>query len=173
MSQNVTFESMSPAQVHERWSERQPIDLVDVRSPAEFSEIHATYARNIPLDKLTPQNVLDGRAADAVGPVYVICKSGGRSRTACTQLAAAGVKVVNVEGGTSAWASAGLPVTRGSSGGGSRRPIVMLGLLLTVLFFILGLTVSPYFHVAAAVSWIVLSMLSGGCPLGMCALPRA
>ena len=48
-------------------------------------------------------------------PLYVICKSGGRSAQACAAFAAAGFadQVVNVEGGTLAWAAAGLPVVKG------------------------------------------------------------
>ncbi|MCA9056758.1 MAG: DUF2892 domain-containing protein, partial [Planctomycetaceae bacterium] len=40
-------------------------------------------------------------------------KSGNRGKQACEKLEAAGVHVVNVEGGTQAWEAAGLPVVRG------------------------------------------------------------
>jgi hypothetical protein len=30
------------------------IDLIDVRTPVEFRELHATDARNVPLDRLDP-----------------------------------------------------------------------------------------------------------------------
>ena len=42
--------------------------------------------------------------------VHVICQSGGRSMKVCHKLEAAGFeKVVNVEGGTSAWLDTNLP----------------------------------------------------------------
>ena len=44
-------------------------------------------------------------------PVYVICRSGNRSRTASETLIRLGYsEVYNVEGGINAWLDAGLPV---------------------------------------------------------------
>ena len=91
------------------------IDLIDVRTPIEFRAMHVTVARNVPLDRLDPNalRTTDGVSSD---PIYVVCRSGGRSRQACEKLLAAGVtNVVNVEGGTMACESAGAPVIRGKS----------------------------------------------------------
>ena len=30
----------------------KPIDLIDVRTPGEFQEIHVSVAKNVPLDRL-------------------------------------------------------------------------------------------------------------------------
>jgi rhodanese-related sulfurtransferase len=50
----------------------------------------------------------------ATGPIYFICEMGVRSAHACAMMMAAGMPhVVNVEGGTQAWASAGLPLEHG------------------------------------------------------------
>lgn len=47
-------------------------------------------------------------------PLYVICKAGGRSRSACELLTSAGMtNIINVDGGTDAWIAAGLPVEHG------------------------------------------------------------
>jgi rhodanese-related sulfurtransferase len=87
--------------------------VIDVRTPAEFGELHVDFARNVPLDRLDPAKV----AADHAGraePIYFVCRSGGRSKTACEKMIAAGfTNVVSVDGGTSACDSAGLPVVRG------------------------------------------------------------
>ena len=91
------------------------IDLIDVRTPIEFRAMHVTVARNVPLDRLDPNalRTTDGVSSD---PIYVVCRSGGRSRQACEKLLAAGItNVVNVEGGTMACESAGAPVIRGKS----------------------------------------------------------
>jgi rhodanese-related sulfurtransferase len=91
------------------------IDLIDVRTPVEFRAMHVSVARNVPLDRLDPSDL---RTAGGVSsdPVYVVCRSGGRSLQACEKLLAAGVtNVINVEGGTMACASAGAPVIRGKS----------------------------------------------------------
>ena len=91
------------------------IDLIDVRTPIEFRAMHVTVARNVPLDRLDP-NALRTAGGESNDPLYIVCRSGGRSRQACEKLLAAGVtNVVNVDGGTMACASAGAPVNRGKS----------------------------------------------------------
>jgi rhodanese-related sulfurtransferase len=65
-------------------------------------------AVNVPLQEL------EGRMAELEkyrsAPVYVICQSGGRSARGAAALRTAGYQAVNVQGGTSAWVSAGYPV---------------------------------------------------------------
>ena len=85
--------------------------LIDVRTPAEFGEVHVDFARNMPLDRLDPREIA---ALGGDGPVYFVCKSGGRSQKACEKLLAAGIQnVISVEGGTTACEAAGVPVVRG------------------------------------------------------------
>src|SRR5579862_6879919 len=89
-------------------------ELIDVRTPAEFREVHIEFARNIPLDRLDAQAVIRTRQSRADEPLYVICRSGSRGRQACDSLLRAGYSnAVNVEGGTLACVEAGLPVVRG------------------------------------------------------------
>lgn len=103
--------TISPGQLSDLRRRGESVTLIDVRTPAEFGEVHVDFARNIPLDRLDAKEV---KALAADGTVYVICRSGGRSRQACEKLSAAGLgKVVSVEGGTAACESAGLPVVRG------------------------------------------------------------
>ena len=90
--------------------------LIDVRTPAEFEEVRATGAINIPLDTFYGDQVIAQYRADSDQPVYLICKMGGRSQRACDVLAAAGFEnAVNVDGGTEAWVAAGLPTDRGGA----------------------------------------------------------
>jgi hypothetical protein len=66
------------------------------------------------LDKLDPVAVMQARNGHKHEPLYVICRSGSRGQQACEKFLAAGfTNVVNVEGGTLAWAECGLPVVRG------------------------------------------------------------
>jgi len=103
--------TISPATLADLRRRGQKITLIDVRTPAEFGEVHVDFAHNVPLDRLGPQDVA---AAAAAGPVYFVCKSGTRSQKACEKMLAAGVKdVVSVEGGTAACEAAGIPVVRG------------------------------------------------------------
>ena len=90
------------------------IDLIDVRTPVEYREVHVAAARNVPLDRLDPATVISASNGSKDEPVYLICRSGSRGRQACEKFLAAGFpNVVNVEGGTLAWAECGLPVVRG------------------------------------------------------------
>ena len=85
--------------------------LLDVREPSEFAEVHARNATLIPLGQL--QSRLNEIAQYKDKPVAVICRSGRRSAHAAEILRGAGfAQVANVEGGTNAWLSAGLPVER-------------------------------------------------------------
>jgi sulfur-carrier protein adenylyltransferase/sulfurtransferase len=77
--------------------------LVDVREPHEFAAGHLSGARHIPLGELPRR--LKEIAPDAA-PVF-ICRSGGRSLTACRLALAAGIGAPgNLEGGLRAWAGA-------------------------------------------------------------------
>jgi rhodanese-related sulfurtransferase len=95
-------------------SSREPVDLIDVRSPEEYGKLHAAPAQNVPLDTLDPQAFMRSRFSRPEDPVYFICGGGGRSMKSCEAFVAAGfTNVVNVEGGTKAWVEAQLPVERG------------------------------------------------------------
>ena len=71
--------------------------LVDVRTRAEFQQIHAPESLNIPLDQLDAQGFAAERGEN--GPVFVICRGGNRAKAAAEKLIAVGVDAVNVEGG--------------------------------------------------------------------------
>jgi len=81
---------------------REPIVLIDVRQPEEFQGGHVTGARLIPLPVLATR--LDELEKDAA--IVCICRSGSRSTTACTDLAARGCDVTNVTGGMQTYALA-------------------------------------------------------------------
>ncbi len=90
--------TISPQELHERVRQGGPVDLIDVRTPAEFRELHVTFARNMPLDQLDAATIC--REHNGKGsPLYVICRSGGRAAKAIEALkAAGGASLVNVEG---------------------------------------------------------------------------
>jgi rhodanese-related sulfurtransferase len=92
---------------------RGPIKLIDVRTPEEFAEAHASMAENLPLSSFDPTSIAKAHASSSE-PIYFICAVGGRSAWACETMMAAGYEnVVNVEGGTQAWYLAGLPIEQG------------------------------------------------------------
>ncbi|MFM7200645.1 MAG: rhodanese-like domain-containing protein [Myxococcota bacterium] len=111
--ENTTTSSTAPASLssiditalQQKLKEQPNLNLIDVRTPEEFASGHVQGARNIPLDQLEARLEEVGAA-----PLYLICRSGNRSRQAGQLLVARGRSAINVEGGTSAWISAGNPV---------------------------------------------------------------
>lgn len=81
--------------------------FIDVRTPEEFASGRAKGVKNIPLDTVAA-NV---DKLDKKRPVYIICRTGSRSRTAAKILSDAGfAQAIIIAGGTEAWLSAGLPM---------------------------------------------------------------
>ncbi len=137
---------ITPRQLAEQARGQQTIDLIDVRTPAEFREVHVEFARNIPLDRLDPAQVMQSRGKAATEPLYVVCNSGGRGQRACEQFRQAGfTNVVNVEGGTRACIEAGLPVVRGKKTMSLERQVRIAAGSLVLIGAALGWFVNPAF----------------------------
>jgi rhodanese-related sulfurtransferase len=148
----MSIATISPNDLHELVRSGQPVDLVDVRTPAEFRETHVSFARNVPLDRLDPTELDPAAGVDK--PLYFICRTSGRGRKACEKLAAAGrSNVINVEGGTHAWDQLGLPVVRGKKTISLERQVRIAAGSLVFIGAVLGAFVSPY--------WIGLSAFVG------------
>jgi rhodanese-related sulfurtransferase len=144
--------------------------LIDVRTPAEYREIHAEPARLVPLDSLDPDAVMRDRSGVEGDPLYTICRSGGRGRQAAEKFLAAGyTNVVNVEGGTLAWERAGLPVVRGKKSMSLERQVRIAAGSLVVLGTVLEEFVHPAFlGVPAFVgSGLIFAGVTDTCGMGM------
>ena len=168
---NTGLQTVRPAEVATRRSQGQHADLIDVRTPAEYAEVHAEGAKLIPLDVLDPKAVMSDRNGSAHEPLFVICKSGGRSAKAVEKFRAAGfANVISVEGGTSAWEKAGLPVVRGTSNVISLERQVRIGAgSLVLLGVLLGWLVHPAFFALSAFvgSGLVFAGVTDWCGMGM------
>ena len=83
--------------------------FIDVRTKEEYTGGHAPKAANFPLDSLEK----DLAKLDKDQPVYVICQTGSRSQKGSEILKKAGFKsIYNINGGTTAWESAGFPMEK-------------------------------------------------------------
>lgn len=83
------------------------VQFIDVREPGEYAGGHAQGARLVPLNTIftNPDQIEPDR------PAVFICQVGQRSALAAEYAAAIGRQnLYNVEGGTTAWQEAGLPM---------------------------------------------------------------
>lgn len=140
--------SVSPEELQQLRQQGSDVELIDVRTPIEYAEVHVDGARLVPLDMLDPQAI----AATCQGkPVYVLCRTGGRAAKACEKLQAAGMtNVYRVEGGTLACAEAGLPMVRGRNVISLERQVRIAAGFLVVMGVVLGWLVHPAFLGLAA-----------------------
>ncbi len=83
--------------------------VLDVREPAEYVRGHVPGAVLAPLSRVT--TTIGDLPKDR--PVHVICQSGNRSRAVTDLLRGLGFEALNVEGGTSAWLTAGHAIVAG------------------------------------------------------------
>ena len=66
----MTAFTISAAEFAKIYRERGQVELIDVRTPAEFREVHVEFARNVPLEQFQPAELMrslgDGAEASAV-----------------------------------------------------------------------------------------------------------
>jgi rhodanese-related sulfurtransferase len=101
--------ALTPVEAQARLTEQPALFLLDVREPDEYRQGHVAGATLIPLGELSRR--MGELPKDR--ELLCICHSGNRSRAAAQHLAAAGYKVVNLQGGMFAWEMARLPVKKG------------------------------------------------------------
>jgi len=146
------------------------IDLIDVRAPAEYREVHVQIARNVPLNQLDAQAQMQARNGSANEPLYVICRFGSRGQQACEEFLKAGFSnVVNIEGGTMACVEAGLPVVRGKKAISLERQVRIAAGSLVLLGAVLGLLIHPALIGLSAVvgAGLVFAGITDTCGMGM------
>ena len=84
----------------------ESIQLVDVRTPREVEQGMILGAQH--MDYMGDDFLEQTESLDKSEPVYLYCKSGGRSARAAKKLRDAGfTKVYDVDGGITAWNKAG------------------------------------------------------------------
>lgn len=163
--------TITPEQLKQSCEHGERIDLIDVRTPAEFRELHLQVARNIPLDRLDAAALRAELGAERAKPLYVICRSGSRGKQACEKLISAGLaNVINVEGGTLACEKAGLPVVRGQKTISLERQVRIAAGALVVVGAVLGLLVHPYWVGLSAFvgAGLIFAGVTDTCGMAMC-----
>lgn len=138
----MTIESIDPRVVYDRFRHGEAMEVIDVRTPAEYRSMHAVVGRSVPLDAVDAERL----AAEAAGrPLFVMCASGVRARACCDRLMATGMRnIAIIQGGLKGWAAAGLPVVVGEKAVTVERQVRIVAGTLVLLGVVLGLTVHAY-----------------------------
>lgn len=134
---------LKPSEVKQQLdTQKEKICFVDVRSEDEFRSGHVPGAVCYPLDKIERGEV--GVPKDRL--VVLSCQSGMRSAKARELLRARGYEnIVEMEGGFSAWAGAGLPVNRLTRVIPVMRQVMLVAGMLVLSGTLLGVFVHPGF----------------------------
>ncbi len=165
----MSITTISPAKLAEICKSGKSIDLIDVRTPVEFREVHLEIAKNVPLDQLDAAAVAKAHA-DSSEPIYVICRSGSRGKTACDKFLQAGfTNVVNVEGGTLAALDCGLGVVRGKKAMSLERQVRIAAGFLVFSGVMLGTFVHPWFYALSGFvgAGLMFAGITDTCAMGM------
>jgi rhodanese-related sulfurtransferase len=161
---------IEPQELQQLRSQGQSVDLIDVRTPLEFREVHADFAHNVPLDTLDPHAIMLQRNGNKAQPLYVICHGGGRADLACKKFQECGYdNVVNVLGGTRAWDRAGLPVVRGPKAVSLEQQVRIIAGFLAATGSALAFFVHPGFLLVPAGVGVGLmhAGVTNSCIMGM------
>ena len=164
------MKTISPHDLGNLLKQSSTHELIDVRTPAEFREVHVVNALNIPLDTLNPDDFVKMRKGSEERPLYIICKSGSRGGKACKKLMDAGLdNVVNVEGGTDACVTEGLAVVRGKKAMSLERQVRIVAGALVLTGIGLGFSQHPgFFGISSFVgAGLIFAGITDWCGMGM------
>jgi rhodanese-related sulfurtransferase len=139
---------------------------VDVRSATEFAAGHVPGAVNIPMDE-TESRLRDFSTSL---PVVLICKSGVRAGMVSAVLRQCREDVRVLEGGTAAWAKAGLPlVVSAKTTWSLERQVRLVAGLIVLLGAALGVSLNVHWVYLSGFVGLGLTFagLSDICPMGI------
>lgn len=174
---NESMKTIQPSELNTLRQQNPGARMLDVRTPAEHARVHVPGVELVPLDKLNPEQLASAAGMSKDEPVYILCHSGGRAKQAAEKLERAGFHACHVvEGGTSAWADAGLPVNRGTSRvlaldrqvrltiGSVVVTGVVLGYLVNPAFFLISGFMGAGLIFAGVTDWCGLAILISKLP---------
>lgn len=95
----------------EKLGKNKSAQLIDIRTPGEFQSGHLKGSRNIDFYGANFKQQIATLKKDK--PVFLYCRSGGRSGRAAQMLKQMGfTKIYDLKGGIMSWSSEGLSTTR-------------------------------------------------------------
>lgn len=121
---------------------RTDLQIIDVRTPAEFGEVHVPGAINIPLVDVAT-HLTELRSKSEEGSIVLMCRTKNRIKLAYDQFH----QLQNchlLEGGITGWKAAGNPIVQGQRAISLEGQVRMVAGALIVLGTILGVAVNPW-----------------------------
>ncbi len=174
----MTLQTIQPTRLAQELNQGATIALIDVRTPAEYREVHVRGAVNIPLDQLSEDAIrkafpqANGNLGSPAAPLYFICKSGARGKMACEKIAGR-FNVVNVAEGTQGCVVAGLPVERAAASRkviSLERQVRIAAGALVLVGVILAAVVHPWFMGLSGFvgAGLMFAGITDTCGMAMC-----
>jgi rhodanese-related sulfurtransferase len=111
LGQSDKYKSIDAKEFSTLIDKEQSVQLLDVRSPAEYADSHIEKAFNVNWNG--NDFVTEAQKLDKSKPVYVYCQAGGRSKKASDKLHQLGFKtIIELDGGISEWKTSKMPVIK-------------------------------------------------------------
>lgn len=128
-------------------------ELIDVRTPAEFQQVHIAESIKFPLESLKPTTLKEKFPLDHT--IILICKTSNRAKTALKKFEEVGFSNTKVmDGGIDGWLAENRAVERGASNIISlERQVRIAAGLLVLIGSLLAYFVNPL--------WLILSGFVG------------
>jgi rhodanese-related sulfurtransferase len=157
----MTVQSISPKGLQQLIREGGNVEIIDVRSAAEYQLAHVKLARLVPFETLDTKKIMLSRTCAQDVPICFICHNGKWGKLACERFQAAGYSnVLFIEGGIIAWMEARLPVLKGEVAMSPERKARITAGVLSLFGTLVGAFVNPAFLAIPAL--VGLSLVLAG-----------
>jgi len=167
----MNLKKMSAGDFKDLHTKGQTHCVIDVRTAAEYGACHVDGAKLFPLQDLSVAKVLlEAEKGEGNGPIYVLCKAGGRAMKAAEKIAPETLRdVIVVDGGTDACVACDMPVNTGKEAMSLERQVRIAAGSLVVIGAALGTWVNPGFYGLSAFvgAGLVFAGITDTCAMGM------
>ena len=107
----LPFGKVPEVNVQDLNTQTEQVQIVDVRTRAEFEQSHIKGAQNLPITQFNNQSII-GLQLDPLKPVVTICLSAHRSIPATRKLTRMGYDVQQLKGGMRSWWQQDMPCVK-------------------------------------------------------------
>jgi rhodanese-related sulfurtransferase len=141
--------------------------MIDVRTPGEFETAHIPGSVNVPLDVLREHR--DELVQHLDEQALLVCRSGHRAITARQTMAAAGLPNPRIlQGGITAWQSAGAPVRTGRARWDLERQVRLVAGSIVLVAVLASVAFDPAKWIAAFIgAGLTVAALTNTCAMAM------